>query len=133
MEIFNETFGLLEEALNIRSEKNRVIAANIANQETPGYHAKELNFREALQAASSVPPGIPLTRSDGSHLPGKTTPAPSMAPVDIPGSSKRLDGNTVDGELEMAKLAENQIQYNAAIQFLSDKFKMIQYSITEGK
>ena len=132
MELFNQTISLLEKSLDIRSEKNRIISANIANQDTPGYRAKELNFKESLNAASGVS-SLQLSRTSASHLGGITGGSPEAVPKEIPGGSKRLDGNTVDSEMEMAKLAENQINYNASVQFISDKFRMINYAITEAK
>jgi len=134
MEIFNKTIGVLEEALNIRSEKNRVIASNIANQDTPGYRAKELNFRDSLKSAADPDsPTLSMTQTNASHLGLRPAGQEPLQPVEIPGTSKRLDGNSVDPEMEMAKLAENQILYNASIQFISDRFKQLQTAITEGR
>jgi flagellar basal-body rod protein FlgB len=133
MEIFNKTISLLEKSLDIRSEKNRVISANIANQDTPGFRAKEVNFKETLKAASGFSSSLQLSTSSVSHLRGLSAGSPSLLPAEIPGPSKRLDGNSVDSEMEMAKLAENQINYNASVQFISGKFKMLYYAITEGK
>jgi flagellar basal-body rod protein FlgB len=133
MEIFNKTIGLLEKSLDIRSEKNRVISANIANQDTPEYRAKELNFQETLKSVSDPSSSIQLSHTSPSHLGGISAGSTSLLPTEIPGESKRLDGNSVDSEMEMAKLAENQINYNASVQFISGRFRMINYAITETK
>jgi flagellar basal-body rod protein FlgB len=133
MEIFNKTIGMLEKSLDIRSEKNKVISANIANQETPGFHANEIDFKETLKSATQSSSSVQLVRTTGSHLGGGSPGSLAHMPTEIPGASKRLDGNTVDGEQEMAKLAENQINYNASVQFISEKFKLLRYVIGEGK
>jgi len=133
MEIFNKTIDLLEKSLDIRNEKNRVISANIANQDTPGFRAKELNFKETLKTVFNPSSSIKLSTTSPSHLGGVSNASPSLLLAEIPGASKRLDGNSVDSEMEMAKLAENQIHYNASVQFISEKFKMLYYAITEGK
>ncbi|MFI5304177.1 MAG: flagellar basal body rod protein FlgB [Nitrospiria bacterium] len=132
MEIFNKTIDLLEKSLDIRSEKNRVIASNIANQDTPGYRAKEINFKDSINAASA-PSSLTLLKTSSSHLGGMLGGSPDLSVTEIPGASKQLDGNTVNNEMEMAKLAENQINYSASIQFISEKFKLINYAITEAK
>ncbi|MBI1822668.1 MAG: flagellar basal body rod protein FlgB [Nitrospirae bacterium] len=133
MEIFNKTIGILEKSLDIRSEKNRVISANIANQETPGFRANDVNFKEILKSATSDSSSIQLSRTSGSHLGGLSSGSTAILPTEIPGPSKRLDGNTVDSEMEMAKLAENQVNYSAAVQMISEKFKMLHYVISESK
>jgi len=132
MEIFNKTIDLLEKSLDIRSEKNRVIASNIANQDTPGYRAKEINFKDSISAASASS-SLTLLKTSSSHLGGMLGGSPDLSVTEIPGTSKQLDGNTVNNEMEMAKLAENQINYSASIQFISEKFKLINYAITEAK
>lgn len=130
--LFSKTIGLLAQALDVRSERHRVITSNIANQDTPGYKAMEVNFKEALGSASGSFP-LPLQRTDPSHLsPAGGVFASSHAAVS-PGSSQRLDGNTVNGEREMAKLAENTLFYTATTQILSGKFRGIRNAIREGR
>src|SRR3569832_1039732 len=126
--IFDKTVGLLSEALDLRSERHRAIAANIANQDTPGYQATEVNFKEALSTASGSLP-IALHRTDPAHLsPTGNGPAASHATVSS-GPSHRLDGNTVNAEKEKAKLAENTLLYTASTQMIISKFRAIQSAI----
>lgn len=130
--LFDKTIGLLAEALDLRSERHRAITANIANQDTPGYQATEVNFKEALSAASGASP-LALERTDPSHLsPTGSAAALSHATV-VPGPSHRLDGNTVNAEKEMAKLAENTLFYTASTQMITSKFRAIRNAIKEGR
>lgn len=130
--LFNKTIGLLAQALDLRSERHRVITANIANQDTPGYKSMEVNFKEALSEATGHS-AVPLTRNHPSHLsPAGGGVLPSHAVVS-PGTSQRLDGNTVHGEEEMAKLAENTLFYTATTQILNSKFRGIRNAIREGR
>ncbi|MCG3115847.1 MAG: flagellar basal body rod protein FlgB [Candidatus Manganitrophus sp.] len=130
--LFSKTIGLLGQALDLRSERHRVITANIANQDTPGYKAMEVNFKEALGSASGSLP-LSLDRTDAAHLSsGGSVSASSHAAVS-PGASQRLDGNTVNGEQEMAKLAENTLFYTATTQILNGKFRGIRNAIREGR
>lgn len=130
--LFNKTIGLLAHALDLRSERHRVITANIANQDTPGYKAMELNFKDALSSASGSSL-LPLQRTDPSHLSSAGGISASSHAVVSPGASQRLDGNTVNGEQEMAKLAENTLFYTATTQILSGKFRGIRNAIREGR
>jgi flagellar basal-body rod protein FlgB len=133
MDLFGESIPIMEKALTIRSEKNRVIASNIANQDTPGYRAKDLNFGEALRMAGDASGSGELTVTHSAHLGGTANGASLPAASEVPDTLGRLDENTVNAEMEMAKLAENQVNYNASIEFISEKFKLLRYSITEGK
>ncbi len=130
--LFDKTMGLLAEALDVRSERHRVIAANIANQDTPGYKSMEVNFKEALGSASGALTLAPQ-RTDPAHLsPAGNAAAPTHATVS-PGPSHRLDGNTVKAEQEMAKLAENTLLYTATTQMITSKFRAIRTAIKEGR
>jgi len=128
--LFGGIFPLLEKALDIRSERHRIITANVANQDTPHYKAKELDFKQALQAAAGTSGSLPLTATHPSHLQmtigsssgtfggaaGITTAPPAQHGM------VRLDGNTVNAEQEMARLAENTVMYQATVQFISRQF-----------
>lgn len=130
--LFSKTIGLLAQALDVRSERHRVITANIANQDTPGYQAMEVNFKEALRSVSGAPL-IRLDRTNPSHLsPSGSAPSAAHAAVSS-GSAQRLDGNTVNGEQEMAKLAENTLFYEATTQILNTKFRGLRNAIKEGR
>jgi flagellar basal-body rod protein FlgB len=130
--LFNKTIGLLAQALDLRSERHRVITANIANQDTPGYKSMEVNFKEALRSASDSS-AIPLQRTNPAHLPPAALTPPSSHAAVSSRASQRLDGNTVNGEEEMAKLAENTLFYTATTQILNTKFRGIRNAIREGR
>jgi flagellar basal-body rod protein FlgB len=130
--LFSKTIGLLAQALDLRSERHRVITANIANQDTPGYKAMEVNFKEALASAQEYPP-LTLQRTDPAHLPPAAINPPSSHAAVSSRPSQRLDGNTVNGEEEMAKLSENTLFYTATTQILNSKFRGIRNTIREGR
>ena len=98
--------------LEHRARRHAAIAANIANVDTPGYKAVDVTFRRALEKA-----GMNLTRTNGAHLSSRAQRA-KFDIVQIGGSARR-DGNDVNIEHEMVKLAENQLQYR----FLTDRLK----------
>ncbi len=135
--LFSKTIGLLEKALDLRSERHRVITSNVANQDTPGYRAMEVDFKGAMNEASASAT-LSLHRTDRSHLASGGSPstgafsAGSHA-VPAQGKSNRLDGNTVNGEQEMARLAENTLFYTATTQIISSKLRGIRNAIREGR
>jgi len=131
----NKTLALLEQALDLRSERHRLISSNIANQDTPGYKGLEIDFKSALKQAFGSADGISLAQTDPRHLPTGQPAGPSAVPqpISAPGGSSRLDGNTVNSEKEMAKLAENTLMYDATAQIVALNFKSILSAIQEGR
>jgi flagellar basal-body rod protein FlgB len=113
-------------ALGLRAYRQQIIASNIANADTPGYKAVDIDFQEALrnaQAAANVPP-VSLTTTSGGHLSGQSTgtqpPIPLKYHVPSQGS---IDGNTVEMDVERAKFAENTVMHQFAMDRVSGHFK----------
>ncbi|MBS4009025.1 MAG: flagellar basal body rod protein FlgB [Clostridium sp.] len=125
---------VLQKGLNAAGERQRVMAHNIANLNTPLYKRKEVRFEEELRQALLGSTRLPLTTTHPRHM-GK---APSLQDVrhevktDLQ-SSMRPDGNNVDIEREMAMLAANQLNYNALVQVLSGRQGLLRYVIHEGR
>ena len=132
--LYDTRFTLLQKALDFRVARHNVLASNIANVETPGYKARDLVFEKALgQALKAHQPG-PLTVTHAKHLDGRNiTPLELVQPKSIRSGSPvgSLDGNTVDMEREMAKLAENQIDFNAVTQMMMKRGSTIKSAVTE--
>ena len=113
-------------ALGLRAYRQQIIASNIANADTPGYKAVDIDFQEALrnaQAAANVPP-VSLTTTSGGHLSGQSTgtqpPIPLKYHVPSQGS---IDGNTVEMDVERAKFAENTVMHQFAMDRVCGHFK----------
>ena len=124
MDIFGGTMKVVERVLDLRATRQQVIDSNIANEETPGYRAKDLRFQEALMAASNRPSHVSLTLTHAHHLNTadiRTSLAQQI--VEIPSGDLPLDANTVNLELEMAKLSDNAVQYNTAAQIIAGEFR----------
>ncbi|MBN4054136.1 flagellar basal body rod protein FlgB [Nitrospira defluvii] len=126
MKLFSKSMARLEQALNIRSTRHQVITANIANQDTPGYKAKTLDFKSALRSAKQDNQSIRLLKTNSRHIAptqaGHTTFSEQIT-LSQTGRSKRLDGNTVNSEKEMTRLAENTFMYQATAQLIAGKFR----------
>jgi flagellar basal-body rod protein FlgB len=128
--------GVHATALRLREQRTELLARNLANADTPGYKAQDLDFRAAM-AATSSPPGATggLAATQNGHIPV------SGAAALEPGSTEAflryrtplapsLDGNTVDAQLEQAAFAENSVRYQATLSFLSSKFRSLMTAIT---
>ena len=115
---FDKALGLHEQALHVRRQRTEVLAANIANADTPGYKAKEIDFRDALQNAKSKNVGVGKTHA--AHMNGSKQ-ASSYEQYRV-SEQPSLDNNTVDIQLEKAAVADNSVRYQATVTFLSRKF-----------
>jgi|SRR5580765_3807260 len=119
------------QALSLRSERQRLIASNIANADTPGYVAREMNFSQALKEASgAVLPAAKLTASAPGHIPvgiggGSFSTLMYAAP-----SQTNLDRNTVDMDRERASFADNTVKYEATLRFIGANVKTTLSAIT---
>lgn len=129
---FDPTIGALNTSLNLRLMNQNVISSNIANADTPGYKAKALDFESALRSALGLSDQVRMEVTSPEHqVPSATDPV-SPVVYDDPNGIESLDGNTVDRSAEMAKMAENQLLYDASVEMLKKKLGMLRYSITEG-
>lgn len=126
----NKHLGVHAAALNLRSQRTEVLAANLANADTPGYRARDIDFKSALAAASSNAP-VRLETTRAGHIGAGTAnglPAAELkyrTPL-----APSLDGNTVDAQLEQSAFAENTVRYQATLSFLSSKFRGLMTAIT---
>jgi flagellar basal-body rod protein FlgB len=136
MILFDRTMQLLERTLDLRSARQRVISSNLANEETPGYRASELNFMDQLQSAQKgrLPVSLAVTQSGhfGPRGPqGLQTVTGKLS--EVPAGDLPLDANSVNLELEMAKLSDNAMQYNAAASITAIRFRQLLSAIREAR
>lgn len=129
---FDPVIGALNTSLNLRLVNQNVISSNIANADTPGYKAKKVEFESALRDALGVGSKLPPSESNSRHMVHRATEPVDPEIYDDPNGVESLDGNTVDRAAEMARLAENQLLYDASAEMLKRKLGMLKYAITEG-
>jgi flagellar basal-body rod protein FlgB len=136
----NTYLGVEPDALKVYSQRAEVLAANLANADTPGYQARDIDFRAALAAAGSPVTGcsvLPVTTSpqdvtaassaDGSSADGVSTQ--QFLKYRIP-LAPALDGNTVDSQMEESQFAQNTVRFQATLTFLNDRFRELTTAIT---
>jgi flagellar basal-body rod protein FlgB len=103
------------QALALRAERQRVIAGNIANADTPGYQARDLDFASALRAASGESRTGEGIARDVMSPGGQVQPTLRYAVA----SQTNLDSNTVDMDRERAAFADNSVKYEATLRFIN--------------
>jgi flagellar basal-body rod protein FlgB len=112
----DELLNFHHQALNLRSQRQQVLASNIANADTPGYKARDIDFKSALAAAVAQP------RKDDSPsgAPAAAAPPKLLYRAMVQPS---VDGNTVDMDVERAQFAENTVRYEANITMLTHQIR----------
>src|SRR5215510_15148707 len=118
--------GVHATALQLRSQRTEVLAANLANADTPNYRARDLDFKSALAAASKPNQAVSLATTRAGHISTANadgTPAPELK-YRVP-LAPAIDGNTVDAQLEQAAFAENTVRYQATLTFVSTKLRSL--------
>jgi flagellar basal-body rod protein FlgB len=125
------------QALMLRSERQRLIASNIANADTPGYQARDFDFASALRNATQVARanagapmnqlGTPIARgaSGLDSAPRTTDPVLNYAAP----AQTNLDSNTVDMDRERASFADNAVRYEATLRFINGQLRTMQDAI----
>jgi len=104
------------QALALRSERQRLLAGNIANADTPGFQARDFDFASALRDA---------TAAQRAGVPSPVARAEAQLRWSLPAQTN-LDGNTVDMDRERAAFAENALKYDASLRFINGSIRTLQ-------
>lgn len=116
--------------LSLRAYRQQLLAANIANADTPNYKAVDIDFSKALSAAGG---SLAMTKTDGAHLdPAGGSPVEGIKPMYRAAVQPSIDGNTVDTNIEQAQYSENALQYMSTLQFLNGKIQSTLLALKGG-
>jgi len=118
------TIDTLEHALTFHRERHTVLAGNIANLDTPGYRAVDLERR---------PAGAPgaLATTNSAHIPTAPT-ADFVTSFDDGGALQSFDGNAVSLEREMSKIDANRARYATSAELVSRRIAILRYAAGDG-
>lgn len=135
MDVNDKTLKALTTALNFREMRQELISSNVANANTPGFKAKKLDFEEALARALDVDGQMQMNVNDERHHNVGNGGFNNLEPeiYDNPNGVVSENGNTVDVEAEMAKMAENKLMYDALVQLINKKMGIMKYAINSEK
>ncbi len=119
-----DTLDFQAQSLTLRSQRQRLIASNIANADTPGYVARDFDFAQALREATAALPGTKgagqgLVRSSAGHIGTGAVAGGQPALTYATPSQTNLDRNTVDMDRERAAFADNSVKYEATLRFIN--------------
>jgi flagellar basal-body rod protein FlgB len=119
-----DTLNFQTEALVLRSERQRLIASNIANADTPGYVARDMDFASALRQATGQGAAVGQMKATAAgHIERSGgTGAESDLRYATP-SQTNLDRNTVDMDRERASFADNSVKYEATLRFINSSVR----------
>jgi len=121
-------FGIHPAAMQLQRRRMELIAANIANADTPGFQARDLDFREAL-ASAQASAAAPL-QTHAAHLGTGAGAASSPQPEYRVPTQPAADGNTVDVQIEQAQFADAALRYKASLSFLDSRIKSLITALT---
>lgn len=121
-------------ALRVRGQRQELIAANIANADTPNYKARDIDFKAAMQGAMAgrVRDTFNVAKTNAEHLDGVATVSAGVSssggsgePLFRPIIQGSVDGNTVDMDVERNQFADNGIRYEASLTMLNSQIKQM--------
>lgn len=125
---FHNALGLYESAMTLRAEKASVLSANLANSDTPGFKARDMDFHAELKRMMGTEDSVRLRASKAGHFGFSDT---ASASTEARGSEKlyrvpqqpSIDGNTVEEQVEHAEFMKNNLEFQTAFTLLNSRFK----------
>jgi len=122
---FDSILGVHENALNMQAHRAQILGANLANADTPGYKAKDIDFQAALSQAQGQDVGFePMKITNELHIApeGYIYGAEVLYRQPMQAS---LDGNTVESQVEMAQFSENSMRYLTSLRIVSGRLNTL--------
>lgn len=119
------------QVMNLRAARQQVLATNIANADTPGYQARDVDFATRLKQLQAGEASGALTTTHARHLAAGGSRGPAGLELRYRAAEQpSVDGNTVDLNREMARFSENAIRYQADLAFLQSRVSGLRQAIS---
>jgi len=132
MAAFDNALGVSPQVLTIRAQRMNLLAANIANADTPNYKARDLDFRAALESVQAEQGAGRLETTNRQHFGFDNAGAELQTKYRVP-NQLSLDGNTVDPHREHAEFMDNAMKYQASLNLLNSRIKGLMNAIKGGQ
>jgi len=123
----DKALGAHPEHLSLYGKRSSLLASNLANADTPGFKARDIDFQAALQRANGDQLAMKTTHRR--HLGGPPSSSSDSELLYRVPMQPSLDGNTVDSQVEQAQFAENALRYQSTLTFLNGKFRGLRLAI----
>jgi flagellar basal-body rod protein FlgB len=126
----DKLMGFHQKAMQVRTDRMEIIAGNLANANTPGYKARDLDFQKVMQSAQFAREHN-MVRTHENHMKGSMQGSGSVE-FRIPNQPDTGDGNTVDVQQERNAFLDNGLRYQAGLEFLNGKIKGMKKALSGG-
>ncbi|AMO48986.1 flagellar basal-body rod protein FlgB [Kosakonia oryzendophytica] len=124
-----------QEALNLSAQRQEILSANIANADTPGYQARDIDFaselKKVMERGRAEESGVSLALTSSRHIPAQAMTPPSADLLYRIPDQPSLDGNTVDMDRERTQFADNSVKYQTGLTVLGGQIKSMM-SVLQG-
>lgn len=132
----DDAFRFQQQALGLLTRRQDVLAANIANADTPGYQARDIDFSQQLKQSINnqkpVKPSVSMSLTSNKHIEGKFMPLDDGALLYRVPDQPSADGNTVDMDRERVNFADNAVKYQSGLTFLGADIKKMMTVLSQG-
>ena len=127
---FDSYLGVNQPALQLQAYRAEVLASNLANADTPNYKARDIDFRAALSEAAAGQSGnLPLAATEPGHIEPVASVDSEYDLLYRQPYQASLDGNTVEGQVEMAAYSDNAMRYLTTLRILSNKLNTLRTAL----
>lgn len=123
----DKALGDLPRNLQVYGRRSELLASNLANADTPGYKAKDIDFRAVLDKAGGQQ--LDMKATQAGHLGGPAGSQLNFETLYRVPLQPALDGNTVDSHIEQAEFTQNAMRYQSTLNFLTGRFKGLKLAI----
>ena len=130
--LFDNVFGKLQQALDLRLPQHGLVSSNVANADTPGYKAQRIDFKRAFAEVwgETGADSVETRTADSRHI---VEQSDGMFPVvELEPQTWSENGNSVNPEEEMVVLAENNLLFNATVEVLNRRLALLEYAASDG-
>ncbi|NMP28036.1 flagellar basal body rod protein FlgB [Rahnella sp. SAP-1] len=132
----NAALQFQQEALNLRAQRQEILAANIANADTPGFQARDINFagqlQKVMEKGRASGSGLALSLTSDRHIAAETVQPPDLDLLYRVPDQPSLDGNTVDMDRERTNFADNSVRYQTDLTVLGGQVKGMMSVLQQG-
>ena len=129
--LFDSLYGGLQQVLDLRQQQHALTSSNLANQNTPGYRARYIDFEHTLNDAIFGENPVAMRTTDARHMTSSDVKNPKIEEDDP--APWALDGNSVRPEKEMARLNANNLLYQAVTKGITKRLALLKYAANNGK
>jgi len=132
----DNTYRFQQQALSLLTRRQDVLASNIANADTPGYLARDIDFQQQLKTAMTQPSfsekGVSLSLTSDKHIASKANSLDEHQLLYRTPDQPSADGNTVDMDRERVNFADNTMMYQSGLTFLGGDIKKMMTVVSQG-